>query len=175
MMSTDQPRPGEKSVRPKGGKKAKQKRPAAIKPDTKPAMDIVTTAMAAELPAGVEVSTPTIETPAPIPEVRTVLDTPAPLATVSSGTKPVVPMQALTDAYRDCTRHSIENAQLFVEKLSSARSLAAAVQVQTEFAKKAYDDFTADSRRIRELHREMFWQAFTMSGWMAGRTSQARK
>lgn len=78
---------------------------------------------------------------------------------------PVVGMQALANAYRDCTRKSLEEAQSFAEKLSAARTLDKAVEAQTEFARKTCENFVADARKIRELHRELFWQAFKLPDW----------
>ena len=78
-------------------------------------------------------------------------------------------IQAIANAYRDYTRKSLEDAQSFAEKLSAARSLDKAVEAQAEFAKKACENFAADSRKIRELHRELFWQAFRLPNW-PGRT-----
>jgi phasin family protein len=79
-------------------------------------------------------------------------------------------IQALANAYRDYTRKSLEDAQSFAEKLSAARTFDKAVEAQTEFAKKACETFAADSRKIRELHRELFWQAFRLPNWPLGRT-----
>ena len=98
-----------------------------------------------------------IAPPVPAPQ------TPAPAAA------PVGGIQAIANAYRDYTRKSLEDAQSFAEKLSTARSLDKAVEAQAEFAKKACENFAADSRKIRELHRELFWQAFRLPNWPLGK------
>jgi len=98
--------------------------------------------------------------PAPADIAQTV---PAPAAA------PVGGIQAIANAYRDYTRKSLEDAQSFAEKLSTARSLDKAVEAQAEFAKKACENFAADSRKIRELHRELFWQAFRLPNWPLGK------
>jgi phasin family protein len=90
---------------------------------------------------------------------------PSPAATAA----PVGGIQAIANAYRDYTRKSLADAQSFAEKLSAARSLDKAVEAQAEFAKKACENFAADSRKIRELHRELFWQAFTLPNWPLGK------
>lgn len=73
---------------------------------------------------------------------------------------PVAGIQAIASAYRDYTRKSLADAQSFAEKLSAARSLDKAVEAQAEYAQKACENFVADSRKIGELHRELFWQTF---------------
>ncbi|MGE0285893.1 MAG: phasin family protein [Bradyrhizobium sp.] len=88
----------------------------------------------------------------------------------SSATAPVASIQAIANAYRDYTRKSLADAQSLAEKLSAARSFDKAVEAQTEFARKACENFAADSRKIRELHRELFWQAFRLPNWPPGST-----
>ena len=76
---------------------------------------------------------------------------PAETAPVDEATKPAetcpVGLQTIATAYRDYTRKSIQDAQSYVEKLSGARSIDKAVEVQTEFAKQAYETFAADCER----------------------------
>jgi hypothetical protein len=58
-------------------------------------------------------------------------------AVPSPAAAPVGGVQAIADAYRDYTRKSLEDAQSFAEKLSTARSLEKAVEAQAEFARQA--------------------------------------
>jgi hypothetical protein len=80
-------------------------------------------------------------------------------AAASADTSPVG-LQTIATAYRDYTRKSFADAQSFVEKLSGARSLDKAFEVQSEFAKQAYETFMADSWRIRALYGELVRQTF---------------
>lgn len=96
-----------------------------------------------------------VSPPAPV-EVKAV---PAPAASI----------QAIANAYRDYTKQSLEDAQSFAEKLTAARSFDKAVEAQTEFARQACETFADNSRKIRELHRELFWQTFRLPNWPAGR------
>jgi phasin protein len=64
-----------------------------------------------------------------------------------------VDFQTLATAYGNYTKKSFEQTQAFVEKLSGVRSLDKAVEIQTEFAKQAYETFVAESQKIRELYR----------------------
>jgi Phasin protein len=66
-----------------------------------------------------------------------------------------VSYQAITNAYGDFTRKSIEQTSSFFEQLAGARSFNRAFQLQTEYAQKAYETFVAESEKIRELHCEL--------------------
>jgi phasin family protein len=193
MTGTDQHRPGEKPAKrkQKRTRKAEQKKSElqTSKPieTVKPPRD----AIAPQAQAGAVASTAAIET-APVAPVEHVASFRERLATVvpppgTAPAKPAVPVgtaqtapssamtpaagfQAIANAYRDYTRKSFENAQSFAEKLSAARSLDKAVEAQTEFARQACEAFADNSRKIRELHRELFWQTFRLPGWPPGGT-----
>jgi hypothetical protein len=66
----------------------------------------------------------------------------------------------IATAYSDYTRKSLEETRSFVEKLSGVRSLDKAVEVQTEFAKQAYETFVAESQKMRELYGKLARQTF---------------
>jgi hypothetical protein len=72
---------------------------------------------------------------------------------VASGNALSVDFQTLATAYGNYTKKSFEQTQAFVEKLSGVRSLDKAVEIQTEFAKQAYETFVTESQKIRELYR----------------------
>jgi hypothetical protein len=72
---------------------------------------------------------------------------------VASEDAPSVDFQTLATAYGNYTKKSFEQTQAFVEKLSGVRSLDKAVEIQTEFAKQAYETFVTESQKIRELYR----------------------
>jgi phasin family protein len=98
---------------------------------------------------------------------------PAPVeakAAPSPAAAPAAGIQAIANAYRDYTKQSLEDAQSFAEKLTAARSFDKAVEAQTEFARQACETFADNSRKIRELHRELFWQTFRLPNWPTGRS-----
>ena len=66
--------------------------------------------------------------------------------------------QTITNAYGDYTRKSIEQTSSFFEQLAGARSFSRAFQLQTEYAQQVYETFVAETRKIRELHRELTLQ-----------------
>jgi Phasin protein/Cornifin (SPRR) family len=63
-----------------------------------------------------------------------------------------VDFQTLATAYGNYTKKSFEETKAFVEKLSGVRSLEKAVEIQTEFAKQAYETFVTESQKIRDLY-----------------------
>jgi hypothetical protein len=63
--------------------------------------------------------------------------------------------QAIATAYSDYTRKSFEDTKLFVEKLSGVKSVDKAIEIQTEFAKSAFETFMAESQKIGALYRDL--------------------
>jgi hypothetical protein len=106
----------------------------------------------------------------PVPERQQ--DAPAPIETAAASTEAAtvtaaVPAETLpiglhtiATAYSDYTKKSLEETRSFVERLSEVRSLDKAVEVQTEFAKQAYDTFVAESQKMRELYGKLARQTF---------------
>jgi phasin family protein len=68
--------------------------------------------------------------------------------------------QAIAAAYGDYTKKSFEDTKSFVEKLSGVKSFDKAVELQTEFAKTAYETFVAESQKIGELYSDLAKQAY---------------
>jgi hypothetical protein len=52
-------------------------------------------------------------------------------------------------------KKSFEDTKAFVEKLSSVKSLDKAIEIQTEFAKTAYETFFAESQKIGALYGDL--------------------
>jgi phasin family protein len=68
--------------------------------------------------------------------------------------------QAIATAYGDYTKKSFEDSRAFVEKLTGAKSLDKAFEMQTEYAKSAYETFVADSQKIAGLYTDLAKQTF---------------
>ena len=81
-----------------------------------------------------------------------------------------VSLRTIADAYGDYSKRSLEQTSSFVAKLAGARSLANAFELQTTFAREAYETFMEQSRRIRELHRELAKQRLTKLEGFVGMT-----
>ena len=64
-------------------------------------------------------------------------------------------LQAIATAYTDYTKKSFEEGSAFLEKLSGVRSLDKAIEVQTDYAKSAYEGFVAQATKIGELYADL--------------------
>jgi hypothetical protein len=185
MSNSDQQKPGTKSGRRKQKRSQKpDQAPSPVPDQQQAAKDLIdaTTASAetssavaaamAEPPPSEPVPTaeapPVAETaPAEAAPAETARAEAAPAESVPADTaKPAetspVGLQTIATAYRDYTRKSIQDAQSYVEKLSGVRSFDKAMEVQSEFAKQAYETFAADSRKICGLYGEFFTQTMRL-------------
>src|ERR1700737_3421174 len=72
--------------------------------------------------------------------------------------------QAIAAAYGDYTKKSFEDTKLFVEKLAGVKSLDKAIEVQTEFAKTAYETFVTESQKISALYGDLAKQSYKPFG-----------
>src|SRR5215216_6576455 len=180
MSSTDHTKSGGKS----GQRKRKQQRdqkleqqPQSLQPDQpQDASELIEAAVAPSDTSPIGEAAPAETTPVaeaapaettPVAEAAPAETAPvaeaapaktAPVGEAASADTSPVGLQTIATAYRDYTRKSFADAQSFVEKLSGARSLDKAFEVQTEFAKQAYETFMADSWRIRALYGELVRQ-----------------
>ena len=82
-------------------------------------------------------------------------------------------LQSIASAYGDYTKKSFDDTKSFVEKLSGVRSLDKAVEVQTEYAKSAYETFVADSQKIAGLYTDLAKQTFKPLEGMVGKFTPA--
>ena len=69
-------------------------------------------------------------------------------------------IQAIAVAYGDYTKKSFEDTKSLVEKLSGVKSLDKALEVQTEYAKSAYETLVAESQKIAGLYTDLAKQTF---------------
>jgi len=100
------------------------------------------------------------------------VDSSAAGAAIASAQTAPVSLQTIATAYGDYTKKSFEETKCFVEKLSGVRSLDKAVEIQTEFAKQAYETFVAESRKIRQLYGELAKQTLKPLQGLAGKTTR---
>jgi hypothetical protein len=68
--------------------------------------------------------------------------------------------QAIATEIADYTRRSFEHGTKTMENLLGARSLNKAVEVQTEYAKAAYEGYVAHSTKLGQLYADMAKEAF---------------
>jgi hypothetical protein len=69
-------------------------------------------------------------------------------------------VQAIATAYGDYTKKSFEDTKSYVEKLSGVKSLDKVLEVQSEYAKSAYETFVADAQKIAGLYTDLAKQTF---------------
>ena len=106
-------------------------------------------------PAAIRPATATIAAPLP-----TVLPDAFPGSAAALANTAAIDMQTIALAYGEYTRKSFEQTKSFVEKLAGVRSLDKAIEIQTEFAKQAYETFVMDAQKIRELYSGLAKQTF---------------
>src|SRR5690349_22117324 len=114
--------------------------------------------VAPDAPAPVEAPAP-IDAPTSV-DASTPVDASAPIAPEQHAENASVSLQAITNAYGDFTRKSIEQTSSFFERLAGVRSIDKAFELQGEFAKQTFETFVSESRKIRELHSELTMQRF---------------
>jgi hypothetical protein len=73
-------------------------------------------------------------------------------AEIASANTPLIDFQTIAMAYGNYTKKSFAETKAYVEKLSGVRSLDKIVEIQSEFAKQAYETFVTESTKIRELY-----------------------
>ena len=71
------------------------------------------------------------------------------LGTVSKG------MQAIAVEMADYSKKAFEEGSAAAEKLLGAKSLEKAIEIQTDYAKTAYEGFVAGATRIGELYADL--------------------
>jgi hypothetical protein len=79
---------------------------------------------------------------------------------VASATTVQTGLQAIASAYGDYTKKSFEDTKSFVEKLSGVKSLDKALEVQTDYAKSAYETFMVESQKIAGMYSDLAKQSF---------------
>jgi hypothetical protein len=63
--------------------------------------------------------------------------------------------QAIATEFADYSKKSFEDGTKVVEKLLGAKSLDKAIEIQTEYAKTAYEGFVAEATKISELYADL--------------------
>ena len=96
-------------------------------------------------------------------------------AALASANTLSVDFQTIATAYSDYTKKSFEETKAYVEKLSGVRSLDKAIEIQTEFAKQAYETFVTESQKIRELYSGLAKQSFKPFEGLVAKTTQTAR
>ncbi len=68
--------------------------------------------------------------------------------------------QAIAVEMADYSKKAFEDGTAAMEKLFAVKSLDKAIEVQTEYAKTAYEGFVAEATKISELYADCAKQAY---------------
>jgi hypothetical protein len=82
----------------------------------------------------------------------------AAIAATASSTKG---LQAITTEMTDYSKKSFEKSRAHFEKLIGVKNINEAIQLQSDFAKSAYEDFVAEAAKIGGLYSDLAREAFT--------------
>jgi hypothetical protein len=69
-------------------------------------------------------------------------------------------VQAIAVEVADYSKKSFEEGSALTEKLLGAKSLEKAIEIQTDYAKSAYEGFVAGATRIGELYADMTKESY---------------
>jgi hypothetical protein len=77
--------------------------------------------------------------------------------------------QAIAVEITDYSKKAFEDGTAALEKLFGAKSFEKAIEVQTEFAKSAYEGFVAEASKLGELYADFAKQAYKPIETMAAK------
>ncbi|HWK66792.1 MAG TPA: phasin family protein [Rhizobiaceae bacterium] len=69
-------------------------------------------------------------------------------------------VQAIAVEASDYTKKSFEAGSAALEKLITARTLDKAFEIQTDYAKQAYESFVAEATKLGDLYAEVAKEAY---------------
>src|SRR5215831_10275907 len=81
-------------------------------------------------------------------------------ATMNSFEGPTRVTQEIASQIADYSKRSFEQGTKTVENLLGARSLDKAVEVQTEFARAAYENYASHATKLGQLYADLATQTF---------------
>ena len=68
--------------------------------------------------------------------------------------------QAIATEVADYSKKSFEDSTKVMEKMFGAKSLDKAIEIQTDFAKTAYESFVAQATKIGELYADLAKESY---------------
>lgn len=81
--------------------------------------------------------------------------------------------QAIATEYADYSKKSFEAGTAALEKLFGAKSLDKAIEIQSEFAKTAYEGFVAQATKMGELYTDLAKESYKpLEGILAKATAK---
>ncbi|MGE0612832.1 MAG: phasin family protein [Hyphomicrobiales bacterium] len=68
--------------------------------------------------------------------------------------------QAIATEFTDFSKKAFEDGTATFEKLVGAKTLEQAIEIQTSYAKKAYEDYMAQASKIGEMYADLAKEAY---------------
>jgi phasin family protein len=68
--------------------------------------------------------------------------------------------QAIATEFADYSKKSFEDGSAALEKLFGAKTLEKAIEVQSEYAKTAYEGFVAEATKLGELYTDLAKESY---------------
>lgn len=84
-------------------------------------------------------------------------------------------VQAIAAETADYSKKSFEEGSAALEKLLGARSFEKAVEIQSTYAKTAYEGFVAQATRLGEIYADIAKESYKPFESVAGRTTASVK
>jgi hypothetical protein len=81
--------------------------------------------------------------------------------------------QAIATEVVDYSKKSFEDSTKAMEKLLGAKSLDKAIEIQTDYAKTAYEGFVAQATKIGELYADLAKETYKPFEAMVGKAAPA--
>jgi len=69
-------------------------------------------------------------------------------------------VQAIASEVTDYTKKAIEDSTVAFEKLMGVKSVEQAIEIQTGYAKKAYDDYVSQASKLGEMYVTLAKEAY---------------
>ena len=79
-------------------------------------------------------------------------------AATSSAKTLATSVQTIATAHADYAKKAMQDGSEFISKLTSLKEPAKVMEVQSEYAKNAYETFVLESKKISELYADLFKQ-----------------
>jgi phasin family protein len=79
-------------------------------------------------------------------------------AAMASANTLAASVQTIVAAHADYAKKAMQDGSEFISKLSSIKEPTKVMELQTEYAKTAYETFVAESKKISELYSDLFKQ-----------------
>jgi hypothetical protein len=82
--------------------------------------------------------------------------------------------QVIAAEVADYSKRSFEDGSKVVEKLFGAKSLDKAIEIQTDYAKQAYEGFVAQATKIGELYADLAKETYKPFESYLGKAAPAK-